>query len=52
MLEVMRRTSYPSMENFFKLQILNEGIEQDGLMDVDESEYNYFNISYKCGLLL
>jgi len=27
------------MENFLKLKILNEGIEQDGLMDVDESEY-------------
>jgi len=37
-LGVMRRASYPSMENFFKLKILNKGIEQDGLMDVDESE--------------
>ena len=36
---VMRRASYPSMENFSKLKILNEGTEQDGLMDVDESEY-------------
>jgi len=27
------------MVNFFKLKILNEGIGQDGLLDVDESEY-------------
>jgi hypothetical protein len=27
------------MESFFKLKILNEGTEQDGLMDVDENEY-------------
>ena len=38
-LGVMQRASYPSMENFPKLKILNEGTEQDGLMDVDESEY-------------
>jgi hypothetical protein len=38
-LGVMRRASYQSMENFFKLKILNEGIEQDGLMDVDQSAY-------------
>jgi hypothetical protein len=38
-LGVMRRASYPSMENFLKLKILNLGKEQDGLMDVDENEY-------------
>jgi len=27
------------MENFFQLKILNEGTEQDGLMDVEECEY-------------
>jgi len=27
------------MENFSKLKILGEGTEQDGLMDIDESEY-------------
>ena len=37
-LGVMRRASYPSMENFLKLKILNLGKEQDGLMDVDENE--------------
>ena len=38
-LEVMRKASYSFMENFSKLKILNEGTEQDGLTDVDESEY-------------
>jgi len=35
----MRRASYPSMENSFKLKTLNEGMELDGLMDADESVY-------------
>ena len=35
-LGVMRRGSYPSMENISKLKNLKEGTEQDGLMDVDE----------------
>ena len=38
-LGVMQRASYPSMENFFKLKILNKGTAQYGLMDVDESKY-------------
>ena len=35
----MRRASYPSMENISKLKTLNEGMQPDGLMDVDVSEY-------------
>ena len=38
-LRVMRRASNPSMENFFRLKILNAGIERDGSMEVDESAY-------------
>jgi hypothetical protein len=38
-LGVMRRASYPSMENISKLKTLNEGMEPDGLMDKDVSEY-------------
>jgi hypothetical protein len=36
---VMRRASYPSMENISKLKTLNEGMEPDGLMDADENVY-------------
>ena len=35
----MRRASYTIMENISKLKTLNEGMEQDGLMDADVSEY-------------
>jgi hypothetical protein len=38
-LGVMRRASYPSMENISKLKTLNERLEPDGLMDADVSEY-------------
>jgi len=38
-LGVMRRVSYPFMENISKLKTLNEGMEPDGLMDADVSEY-------------
>jgi hypothetical protein len=39
MLGFMRRASYPSMENISKMKTLNEGMEPDGLMDADVSEY-------------
>jgi hypothetical protein len=37
-LVIVRRASYPSVENICKLKTLNEGMEPDGLMDADESE--------------
>jgi hypothetical protein len=35
----MRRDSYPSTENNYKLKTLNEGMESDGLLDADKSKY-------------
>ena len=42
----MRRASYPSIENIGKLKTLNEGMESDGLMDADESEYKGIRVIY------